>query len=68
MLGKNEALINKSIDRILVNSELTLCTEWQKYAVIKDMSKIKIYLECSLVQNYDQNYPNKVKKLEGIAN
>jgi hypothetical protein len=65
---RQNVLINKDTGRIVVDNEVAPNAEWQEHTIIEDITKVKICLDCPLVQNDDPNDPNKNKKPFRVVN
>ena len=65
---KQNVLINKDTGRMVAENEETPNAEWQEHTIIEDITKVKICLDCPLVQNDDPNDPNKNRKPASIVN
>ena len=67
ILRKN-VVVNKDTGRIVVDNEVAPNAEWQEHTIIEDITKVKICLDCPLVQSDDPNDPNKNKKPANLIN
>ena len=65
---KQNVLINKDTGRMVVEKEEAPNAEWQEHTIIEDITKVKICLDCPLVQNDDPEDPNKNRKPANIVN
>ena len=67
-LTRQNVLINKDTGRIVVDNEVAPNAEWQEHTIVEDITKLKICLDCPLVENNDPNDPNKNKKPVSLVN
>lgn len=65
---RRNVVINKDTGRIVVDNEVAPNAEWQEHTVIEDITKVKICLDCPLVESDDPNDPNKNKKPASLIN
>ncbi|MDD4106608.1 MAG: PBP1A family penicillin-binding protein [Candidatus Shapirobacteria bacterium] len=65
---RQNVLINKDTGRIVVDNEVAPNAEWQEHTIVEDITKLKICLDCPLVENNDPNDPNKNKKPATLVN